>query len=139
MVARSAIEPLTALLEADRNGSSVRVQVRTGSGASANVEMPRAAISFVVHALREMADGREIALVVSDAELTTQQAADMMRVSRPYLVKLLESGRMPHRKVGSHRRVLVRDVQRYLAAERARRERVMQDLVAETERLGLYK
>jgi excisionase family DNA binding protein len=72
------------------------------------------------------------------SKLTTQQAAEIPRVSRPFLVKLLEQGKIPHRMVGSHRRILHRDIVRYNEAEEARRVKVIEELGAETERLGLY-
>ncbi len=78
-------------------------------------------------------------LIPTEAELTTQQAADITRVSRPFFIRLLEEGRLPYRMVGAHRRVLYRDVVRFIQEEEARRVKVMEELVAETERLGLYE
>ena len=72
-----------------------------------------------------------------DTELTTQQAAELLRVSRPSLIKMLDEKKLPYRKVGAHRRVRYEDVLNYLETERARRKRVMEELVAETERLHL--
>jgi excisionase family DNA binding protein len=94
-------------------------------------------VLLVLSALQEIAKGNSIALLSVDDELTTQQAADMLRVSRPFLIKLLEEGRIAFRLVGTHRRILAHDVLRYIATERARREQVMEKLAAETERLGL--
>jgi excisionase family DNA binding protein len=90
-------------------------------------------------ALQQMADGHGVLLLPIDAELTTQQAANLLRVSRPFLIKLLEQRKLPYRKVGAHRRLLARDVPRYAAAERARWDRVLQELAEETEQLGLYE
>ena len=84
--------------------------------------------------------GRQsVTLILTDAELTTEQAADLTRVSRPFFVKLLEEGKIPFRLVGAHRRILCQDVLHYIQEEEARRVRVMEELVAETERLGLYE
>lgn len=71
------------------------------------------------------------------AELTTQQAAELLRVSRSSLIKMLDEGKLPYRKVGAHRRVRYEDALLYVRNERARRARVIEELVAETERLGL--
>ena len=60
-----------------------------------------------------MAEGKTISIVPSDSELSTQQAADLINVSRPHLIKLLESKQIPFKKVGSHRRVLLMDIMDY--------------------------
>ncbi len=60
-----------------------------------------------------MAEGKSIALLPSDAAISTQQAAELLNVSRPHLVKLLESGKIPFRKAGSHRRIVVADLLAY--------------------------
>lgn len=71
-------------------------------------------------------------------ELTTQQAADLLQVSRPYVVKLLEEGKIPFRTVGHYRRVSYRGLLEYMKQEDARRDQIMRELVAESEALGLY-
>ncbi len=60
-----------------------------------------------------MAEGKTVSIVPSDSELSTQQAADMINVSRPHLIKLLESKQIPFKKVGSHRRVILMDIMEY--------------------------
>ena len=76
-------------------------------------------------------------------EVSTQQAADFLMVSRSFLIEeLLEKGVIPYRKVGNRRRIRYEDLRRYRQEEEreiARREQVMRELMAETERLGLYR
>jgi excisionase family DNA binding protein len=72
------------------------------------------------------------------AELTTQQAADFLSVSRPYLIKLLESDEIPYRKVGTHRRIQFRDLHEYQSRDDLKRRRAADDLTGLTEELGLY-
>jgi excisionase family DNA binding protein len=70
--------------------------------------------------------------------LTTQNAADVLGVSRPFIVKQIESGLLPHRMVGTHRRILFRDLMEYKHKMEADRDRALGDLAAESQRLGLY-
>jgi excisionase family DNA binding protein len=86
-----------------------------------SVAVPASLSKMLLHILAEMAEGRAMMLVPAHAELTTQEAADSLNVSRPFLVRLLEEGKMPFRKVGSHRRILYSDLMQYkknLAQER---------------------
>jgi len=68
-----------------------------------------------------------------NAELTTDQAADILNGSRTFLIKLLDEKKIPHRKVGSHRRVRMEDVMTYKEADDARRERILDELAAEAQ------
>ena len=101
------------------------------------LSLPEAATRLLLHILDEMANGNAVALVPMHAELTTQQAADMLNVSRPFLVRLIEEGRLPHRKVGTHRRVRMDDLMAYRRRAEADRETAPTELAEETRRLGL--
>lgn len=100
--------------------------------------LPVAAVRLLQDLLREMAQGHAISLVPMHAELTTQRAADALNVSRPFLVKLLETGQLPHRKVGTHRRIRFDDLMRYKHAIDAKRVAALKALTEESEELGLY-
>jgi len=93
-------------------------------------------VLLLLPALQEIAEGHAVTLLQVDTELTTNQAAQLMRLPRPSLIKMLDEKKLPYRKVGAHRRVRY-DVLDYLATERARRRKVLEQLAAETERLGL--
>ena len=138
-LARQSSRELTEALAHSKVGGELHLKLRTGRSREKDIRIPHSALQVLAGALQQMADGHGVLLLPVDAELTTQQAADALRVSRPFLIKLLEQGKLPHRKVGAHRRLLARDVLRYAAAERARREQVLQALAEETERLGLYE
>jgi excisionase family DNA binding protein len=100
--------------------------------------LPVAAVRLLQDLLREMAQGHAISLVPLHAELTTQQAADALNVSRPFLVKLLETDQLPHRKVGTHRRIRFDDLMRYKQTIDAQRLETLRKLTEESEELGLY-
>ena len=100
--------------------------------------LPVAAVRLLHDLLREMAQGHAVSLVPMHAELTTQQAADALNVSRPFLVKLLETNQLPYRKVGTHRRVRYDDLLRYKRTIDAKRVEVLRTLTADSEKLGLY-
>ncbi|WP_344969489.1 helix-turn-helix domain-containing protein [Streptosporangium fragile] len=83
------------------------------SGGEEPLILPREAVSLLAYVLTQVAEGRGVSVVPSHAELTTQQAADLLNVSRPHLIGLLESGAIPYRMVGRHRRVAAEDLLAY--------------------------
>jgi excisionase family DNA binding protein len=100
--------------------------------------LPRASLPLLSQILRELGKGKNVVVLATDTEVTTQQAADFLKVSRPYLVKLLEEGKIPFRKVGPRRRVALEALLRYKEQEEAERHRGLDELVAEAQRLGMY-
>ena len=106
-LARESSRALTSLLVTT---GEVQLRLQSPKGRPQVIALPAAALRLLVDILTQMAQGNAVTLIPVHAELTTQQAADMLNVSRPFLVNLLEAGKLPHRKVGTHRRVLFRDV-----------------------------
>ena len=101
------------------------------------IELPTGAVSLLAHVLEAMAAGRGVTLVPEHAELTTVQAADVLNVSHPYLIKLLDEQAIPHRRVGTHRRIRMEDVMAYKDAVDRKREDVLDRLTREAQENGM--
>jgi excisionase family DNA binding protein len=117
--------------------ASVRIQVLDEGKAADTVVVPAAALRLLQHALTEMAQGNAVTLIPVHSELTTQQAADLLNVSRPYVVKLLEEGKIPCRTVGKYRRVRFDDLMAYKHKDDAARAKIADQLAAEAQELGM--
>jgi excisionase family DNA binding protein len=104
--AARAVQRIKDYLQRNPDEQTIRVQAELGGelGGEALV-LPRPAVSLLAYILSQAAAGRGVSVMPSHAELTTQQAADLLNVSRPYLIGLLEAGTIPFKLVGRHRRV----------------------------------
>jgi excisionase family DNA binding protein len=99
--------------------------------------LPPALFQAPTQLLTEISQGHAVTLIPIHAELTTQEAADYLNVSRPYLIKLLETGKIAHHKVGTHRRVRFTDVQTFQRTQTEQRARMLDELAAQAQELGL--
>jgi excisionase family DNA binding protein len=117
--------------------SSVRIRLLDQGEAADTVAVPASALRLFLHILTEMAQGNAVTLIPTHAELTTQQAADLLNVSRPYLVKLLDEGKIPCRTVGKYRRVRFDDLMAYKRKDDEARAKVLDQLTAEAQELGM--
>lgn len=101
------------------------------------ITVPVVAIRLLADILENMAQGNAISIVPIHAELTTQEAADLLNVSRPYLVRLLEQGQIPFHKTGRHRRIRFADLRAYIERTDAASEAAAAELTAQAQELGL--
>lgn len=101
------------------------------------LSLPTFAARLLVDALSALADGHAVTVVPVPAELTTQQAADILNVSRPYLIKQLDDRQLPFRRVGNRRKVLLEDVLRYKQRDDQYRQEVLDELSREAQAIGL--
>jgi excisionase family DNA binding protein len=119
-----------------RRGRPLTMRVRD-AGREETIELPPGAVKLLMAILEDMASGRAVRIVPQNAELTTQQAADFLNVSRPFLVALLKQKKLPFRLVGTHRRIRFEDVLRCKENTDSDRRKVLDTLAAEAQDLKM--
>lgn len=102
-----------------------------------SLPLPAAISEMLVAILSEVAEGNPITLIPNQAELTTQQAAEILNVSRPFVVELLEKGEIPYRMVGTHRRILYSDLKEYQQQAEVKQKQALDELVAQAQEEGM--
>lgn len=117
-------------------GTGIRLRLGDDEQGEAIV-VPASAFRLFRNLLTEMSQGNAVTLVPTQAELTTQQAADLLNVSRPYLVKLLDEGKIPSRLVGQYRRVRFDDLMAYKSRDDEARNHVLDQLTVEAQDHGM--
>lgn len=135
LVARESARALAGKLR--QSGDSMKVRVEGAGGKGETVTIPKTAFRLFVAILAEMANGNAVRIIPHQAELTTQEAAGLLNVSRPYLVRLLDGNRIPFHRVGTHRRILFKDVMAYKAQHRRARKDTLDRLSKLDQELGL--
>lgn len=134
-LAREAGRTLAAVLA---TGAAVRqVDIRDSSGRVRSVQMPAAALQLLQDVLDQIEKGCAVSVVPVHAELTTQEAAQMLGVSRPFFVQMLEKGDIPFHKIGTHRRVRYRDVLDYKKRLDAQRREALEVLTEQAQALDM--
>ncbi len=133
-IAQESSRRLAKLLGSSKK--NVRFHIQPDGESQETIPIPLVASRLLTEILTEMAKGNAVTLIPIRAELTTQQAADLLNVSRPYLIELLEKGRIPHRKVGTHRRVLFQDLMAYKQMTDDARLKTLEELSALDQELG---
>jgi excisionase family DNA binding protein len=121
------------LSRAKHEGAELRVQVDGGEV----LRLPKAISDLLYLMLTEMAQGNAVTLIPVHAELTTQEAADYLNVSRPHLIRMLEQGKVKFHMVGTHRRIRFSDLEAYRKAAEEEHQRVMDELAAQAQELGM--
>ncbi|WP_442938014.1 helix-turn-helix domain-containing protein [Nostoc sp.] len=103
------------------------------------INIPEPIYQVLLQVVHAMASGKAISIIPQQQELTTQQAAEHLNVSRPYLIKLLEQGEIPHIKVGSHRRVRFDDLMNYKQQRDVKRDQLLTELTQMSQEAGFYE
>jgi len=117
--------------------SAPTIELTKGSKKHVSLTLPSSALRLLFDILKQMAQGNAITLLPIHAELTTQEAANLLNVSRPFLVTLLEEGKIPYRKVGTRRRILAKDILAYKAQEEKARYDVLEELTKQAQKLNM--
>lgn len=113
------------------------IQIFDEKNQAHQVELPTSALRLLVDILAELADGNAVKVVPIHAELTTQEAADQLNVSRPHLIKLLEDGALPFHRTGKHRRIKFIDLMRYKDTREHASKAAMSELTRQAQELGM--
>lgn len=136
--AHLALETGRKLAARFQGGENIKVQLLNGSEHHPEiVQLPASAAQLLIDILDEMAQGNAVTLMPIHAELTTFQAANILSVSRPHLVKLLDQGKIPFHRVGTHRRILAEDVLAYKREKMENRRKVLDELAELDQELGI--
>jgi excisionase family DNA binding protein len=132
--AARALRPVKRSLAHSPRADRFRFRIEDGN---ADLELPREAVELLATVLSHMAAGRAVSIVPEHAELTTQQAADMLNVSRPFLIGLLEAGEIDYRKVGTHRRIKAQSLLEYQRQDDQKRRAAADELAVLNQEMGL--
>ena len=131
--AKEASRTLSKYADVDR----VQLSLRGSNGEMDDMVLPGHVLQLLLDVLSEISKGNAISLIPYHQEVSTQEAANLLNVSRPYLVGLLEQGEIPFRKVGAHRRVLLEDVMNYKERIDHQRSQTLDELAALSQQEGM--
>lgn len=117
--------------------NEVHIELKDDKNQSMAMVLPSSIVRMIQHILTEISNGNAVTVMPINAEMTTQEAADYLNVSRPFIVKQIEAGILLHHKVGTHRRISVQDLLAYKKKIDQDREQDLTELTFEAQRLGL--
>lgn len=117
-------------------GHDLRVRFLDNGHPGEELILPEKVGRLLQYILDQIAHGNAVQILPRGAELTTKQAADYLNVSRPYVIKQIEEGKLPCHMVGTHRRIFFQDLVAYKEQVDARRDRAIEELARLTQELG---
>jgi excisionase family DNA binding protein len=120
-----------------KKGAAMKLRIVDDDSGQATVKLPAPAVSLLLRILEEMARGNAVTIIPVHAELTTQEAADMLNISRPSLIQLLDEGKIEYRRVGTHRRVRFEALMKYKRRMDEQRQAALRELAAYDQELGI--
>ena len=134
---KTAMKSYSALAEAIKQLKSEEPEIEIEESKE-HIKIPIKALKLLSDILEAMSKGQPISIVPMAAEITTQKAAEILGCSRPYLVKLLEEGKIPFTKIGRHRRIKMADVLAYKEQQKQEQKKRLIKMMQNDEALGLY-
>ena len=126
------------IMEALDRSKAVKIKLESENGDIPPIELPPASLRLIGQLLGLMSEGKPFTLMPEKQELTTVEAANFLNVSRPFVIKEIEAGRIPHRMVGTHRRVFLTDLMKYATHTQGVREAALEELSQLSSELGDY-
>lgn len=120
-----------------RDSDPIELKIPDLPSAEGTLRLPVSAVRLLVRILEEMARGNAVTLIPVHAELTTQEAAEMLNISRPSLIQLLDEGKIDYRRVGTHRRVRFEGLMKYKRGAEAARKAALEELAAYDQEIGI--
>ncbi|HUG18521.1 MAG TPA: helix-turn-helix domain-containing protein [Planctomycetaceae bacterium] len=136
-VAQASGKKLTRILNEVTHPKSINILVERADQTVETIAIPVLAIEVLSRLLSEVGKGNAVTLLPVHAELTTQQAAELLKVSRPFLIERLEEGTIPFRKVGTHRRILLQDLLDYKRSIDGNRLKSLEELASQAQDLKM--
>jgi excisionase family DNA binding protein len=134
---QTALSRIETVMEDAVNSEEAQILRIVGSDGEA-VEIPASVFQILRQSIYYLAHDQAVTILPISKDLTTQEAADILNVSRPYLIKLLEEGAIPFTKTGSHRRVPLADLLAYKQQWKTRRRKALAELTQLSQDMGLY-
>jgi len=125
------------IMEALDHSRAAAITLTTDKGEHPSVEVPPAALKLIGQLLGAMSEGRPITLMPAKREFTTVEAAHFLNVSRPFVIKEIEEGRLPHRMVGTHRRIAFDDLVKHARNMSEKRTAALERMADNARELGL--
>jgi excisionase family DNA binding protein len=136
VLARRSLKAFRKILKLYKNNpSSIELAVKEDGTA---FQLPVSALDSIETILKNLSEGKRSEILSENQYLTTQQAADYLEVSRPFVIRLLEAGKLPFKKVGRHRRVLFSEIKNYEEKQQRIALQKMKSLTEESQLLNLY-
>lgn len=133
-MARAAQRCIMTALDHSR---AAAIALDSEDGETPSVQLPPQALKLIAQLLGMMSERRPVVLMPAKQEMSTVEAANYLNVSRPFVIKEIEAGRLKHRMVGSHRRIEFEDLDAYAREMRARQEVALQRMADDAREMGL--